>query len=413
MFTWSFFYRYLFSPRSGSLIRVIAKICIAGIAVGVFSFITILSIMTGFHQSIQKRYLKIEPHLVIQQTQLTTEQLKTIPYYQSSFSYEAQDIFFKTYDGLYSGGIAKGYNRSHLTDLFTQFETVDTATPPSSSGFLTHPSIHSIISELKEDEVLIGSSMALSLGILEGDSLIIMPPESLLLPPGEVPTYKKVTVKYIFNSNVPEYDSSYIFYLKDPKSLSQFSHTATFTHGLEIKLSQPNQFQQAKNYILHHLQVAPDKVDSWMDRNSLLFFALKVEKFTIGTFLCLSALIASFSIVTILYLLMTQKKQDIGILLTMGLSIQKTQKLFTKLGLLLSGLGVIIGITLGVLVSLVLQFFPVPILPQIYFDRTIPAQVDIFLVGYVILGSTLLSFITAWIPTHFLVNYSPVEALRK
>ena len=390
MLAWDIFRRYLFSKRSGSLISTIAKISILGITLGVFSFILVLNIMNGFNHSMQKRYLSVEPHIVIKKD-LNNKDLnfiKSMTEINEIDTYETQDVFLSV-NGIYSGAIAKAY-KDHGLKRITNYDD-----------------------QLKNNEILIGQGLAVSLGVLEGDEIVILPPESLLLPPGEVPDYKKVIVKSILQTNVPDYDSKYVFYLKG-SDLSQLQNLSTLESGYELRVKKPKDPSPYINKILKQSNVlkATD-IESWLDRNSILIFALKVEKITIGAFLSLSAIIASFSIISILYLLMIQKKQDIGILLTMGLSIKKTKRLFTTLGLFLSSIGVGLGLSLGLFVSWILEKYPIPILPDIYFDPTIPAKIDPTLVLYAIIASCILGFITAWIPTHFLVRYSPIEALKK
>ena len=188
--------------------------------------------------------------------------------------------------------------------------------------------------------------------------------------------------------------------------------SSSYEFGLEVKLKDP---LQAQSDVQQIKPLLPKGIlaETWIDRNSILFFALKIEKITMGTFLSLSALITSFSIVTILYLLIMQKKQDIGIFLTMGMSTKKVKRLFAGIGLFLSGIGIFSGVLLGLGASLILQHYPLEILPNIYYDSTIPARVDYDLVLVVLAVSSLIAFVTSWIPSHRLARFSPVESIRK
>ncbi|MBK9037684.1 MAG: hypothetical protein IPL83_00730 [Bdellovibrionales bacterium] len=57
-----------------------------------------------------------------------------------------------------------------------------------------------------------GSDLARSLRILEGDQIMVIPPESLLKPKGEAQVYETVTVKSLLNSRVADIDSKFMFY---------------------------------------------------------------------------------------------------------------------------------------------------------------------------------------------------------
>ena len=66
MLTWHIFKNFLFSKRSGALIRTIARVCVIGIGVGVFALVVVIGVMGGFNLSIQDRLLKVEPHVIVE-----------------------------------------------------------------------------------------------------------------------------------------------------------------------------------------------------------------------------------------------------------------------------------------------------------------------------------------------------------
>jgi lipoprotein-releasing system permease protein len=82
----------------------------------------------------------------------------------------------------------------------------------------------------------------------------------------------------------------------------------------------------AKNYkdkilgLLNEEQKKSLLVETWQDRNGALFYALRLEKMMIGIFLGLAGLVAATSILTVLALLMSQKRRDIALLMTLGMS---------------------------------------------------------------------------------------------
>ena len=133
----------------------------------------------------------------------------------------------------------------------------------------------------------------------------------------------------------------------------------------------------------------------------------------IGTFLGLAGLIASSSILTVLALLMSQKKRDIAIVKTLGLSQRKTLWLFTKMGLWISGGAVITGTVLGIGISLFIQYNPVNILPNIYYDSSIPAFVNFNFVYVVLLVAGLLAFFGSYLPARATLKIQPAILLKQ
>jgi lipoprotein-releasing system permease protein len=130
-------------------------------------------------------------------------------------------------------------------------------------------------------------------------------------------------------------------------------------------------------------------------------------------FLSLAVLITSFSIVTVMVLLMNQKRQDIGMFMALGLSVQRTRWVFLRVGLLLSFIGIFGGVLLGSLVSLILEWYPLELLPDIYTDSTLPAKLTLRIFLFVLCGSSFLAVLGAWLPVWRYVLDQPAESLRK
>jgi lipoprotein-releasing system permease protein len=134
----------------------------------------------------------------------------------------------------------------------------------------------------------------------------------------------------------------------------------------------------------------------------------------ISLFLSLAALIASFSMISVLALLISQKRREIGMLLALGLSKKRTQDLFRNIGLCLSALGLGIGVIVGSGLSYYLELYPLTgILPDIYYDSQIPAYLD----GKMVLALTIVGFGLAFVGSSWMSRQasqeSPSEALRQ
>ncbi len=408
MLSWTLFKRYLLSKQSESLVKVVSRLCVLGVAVGVASFIIVLSIMNGFSNSTMRRHLIVEPHIVIKEVGQNKKAQFITPLVQRLDKYELQDVFLRSPDN-FSGAIAKGVSRELLKTIFLKFKPQKA--PPSEDEYLSliAPSdIVQIIEGLKPGEVIIGVDLARSMGLVEGDKVTVLPPETLLLPAGEAPLIEKIVIKGLFSTNIAEVDGNYIYYLYD-ETLTSFKKTASREEGYEVRLTQAELYNE---YLQSLTGLSEYSFETWVDRNSSLFLALKVEKWTMTTFLSLAALITSFTIITVLILLITQKRNDIGVLMTLGLSSNALQKIYTRMGLYLFGIGLIGGMIFGVLVSLTLQMYPLEVLPNIYYERTIPSQLDIHLILWMCVGAIIIGSLASWIPARRIVKMSPIDILR-
>ena len=412
LFAWDLFRHYLLSRRAGSLIRTVAWISIVGVAIGVFALVVVISVMSGFDDQIRSRLLSVEPHLV------ATIPSKASPYFGDRIGghpelsrlqadkslqvdlFDNQDVIIRTVDGNFGGAVARGVEPSTLKFILSE------SRKSVGSAVLAAPLAQETI-HLGRGEVMIGIDLARSLGIFEGDTLTLIAPEALLLPEGESPPFERVTVKSLVTTNLADIDEKVLFYGRG-QSLLTFAGSPSRVSGFEVRLENPDGFQPLKS----SLEAKGFSVESWIDRNSSLFYALKMEKFAMGVFLGLAGLVASFSIVTVLVLLLTQKRKDIGLLMGLGLSPQRTMSTFIKVGLILSSIGIGAGLILGTAVSLLLNKFPIPLLPEVYYDSTIPATVSpLFLAGILVIAAVV-AFMSAYIPARQATRESPAEALK-
>lgn len=417
---WYFFRRLIFSVRAGALVRRIAWLSLVSIAVSVTAFLIVIFVMGGMNESIQKRILALEPHLTLTQKKsekkylidslsVLTDIKKENPKIRSS-SFESQDVILRTLDGKFRGAVARGMSKESFEDFILQLNQLKNESE-SNSGI--DPWETSDVP--KAGEVVMGIDLARSLELLEGEYITVIPPEGLILAPGEAPPFEKVRIKKIISTNLADVDAQFIFYQRS-MALNNFGKSASRRAGVEFWLPDGHDADALKSKILRSLDESQRNellIETWQERNGALFYALRLEKLMIGIFLALAGLVSGTSILTVLALLMSQKKRDIALLMTLGMSKIKTSQLFTKMGLCLSGTGLGLGLILGTSVSYYIQENPINVLPQIYYDSRIPAQVDwIILVGVFVVGG-IVSFLGAWLPARTALQIEPSQALRQ
>ncbi|MCB0406851.1 MAG: ABC transporter permease, partial [Bdellovibrionales bacterium] len=402
--------------RSGALVKTISWISIGSVTVGVAGLILVTSIMNGFNETIRTRMFGVEPHIVIepkvlgeegafQIQELSRELKKNHPEFISVAEVSKQDVILRTYEGLFGGAVVKGYPQKDLKDFFQRVDQLNSRKPERRESAEASQTEF----ELGTNEVAVGVDLARKLEIFEGDEILLIPPESLLLPPGVETIYQKVKVASIIYTRLANIDSTMIFFNKD-KGLPFLQKASSLKNQIELRLPQPTKVQ-------HWLSSWKSKndfiVSTWETRNEALFFALRLEKISMTTFLSLAVLITGFSIVSALVLLISQKSSDFGILMTMGMSAANARKLFSGIGFILAGSGIVVGRSIGIILSLYLQYFPPDVLPSIYYDQTIPARVYPWTVLVVLGVSLLFAWIGTSMPVRSLLKMSPTEALRR
>lgn len=407
------FRHFIFSKRAGALVKRIAWLSMIGITISVTAFLIVLFVMNGMNASIKKRIVGLEPHLYVQVAGMTTASgLESHPVFQRlrenpenrSYVYESMDLIVRSQDGQFRGAIGSGVTGESLEHFIEQLQQVDKKPQDRNEAYFWDPA------DVPGDaEILMGVDLAQSLGVFEGDFVTIVSPTGLLLPPGETPRFERVRIKKIITTSLPDVDAQYIYYQRG-RTLNALSAEGNKRLGIEVWLANESDLGSVKDSLSGFSDA---NVETWMDRNSALLYALKLEKITIGTFLGLAGMIASTSILTVLALLLSQKKRDIAILRTIGFSEKQTVRTFTQIGFALAGIGVVIGVVLGTGVSLYIQYNPIQFLPsEVYYDASIPALVDFSLVFGVLIVSALIAWFGSYIPARTASEVQPSDALR-
>lgn len=391
-----FFQKYLFSKNASSLIKRIAFLSFFGTALSVFALIVVISVMNGLNHNIHKRMLAAEPHLIfyfspklnvpnhfLKQVEQVLKAEQQGPYAYRFDPFATQDVIVKTIDGLFRGGLTRGLTLGSLQSLLARVEG------------LVNP-----LDLPEPGEVFMGIGLAASLNVFEGNRITLMAPEGLLAGAGEVPRFLQVRVARVIETNVPDIDAQVIFYPIE-KASAWYAQGLSHKEGFEIWAEDIKTIEKIKEKLEPAIRGALSGsgyendffLSSWQERNSALFHALKLEKLVITTFLSLAMLIASFSIVSVLVLLFSQKKQEMGLLMSLGFSPMHLRKLFAEVGLLLSFLGILAGMVTGVIACFILKFFPIKIQSSIYYDTEISARLEWSFVLYLVLIAGFLSYL--------------------
>lgn len=396
MISLKIFKRFILSKRSGALIKKLAWISIIQIALSLFAFVLVLSVMNGMNLSISDRVTSLEPDLVLEfpgasssvalDFQPAVMRIRENPDAVIDI-FEQSDVIVRTMDGLYRGLVAKGLSQASLERFSRAIQNMD---QKQKSHRPEEIQMWNPDEMPLEDEIVIGFDVARTLNIFEGDWVTVIPPEALLLPQGQLPQLEKVRVKRIISTSLQDLDAQYFWYQKE-LTLGRFKNSPSRHNRVEVFLPDHESADEMKKSLEGFENVL---VSTWKDRNGALFAALRIEKLAIGFILFLAGLISSFSVVMALTLLITQKKKEWALMRTLGFSHQDLIRLLTRLGLWLSGVGVMIGTLSGLAMALIIQFYPLSILPSIYYDSQIPSKVDFTFVATVLCVAAVICYWT-------------------
>ncbi len=401
---WELFKVFFFSKRTESIIRVTSWLTFAGLFIGSFALVLVLSIMTGLGAALQETLFLKEAHLVVSESKLSKLQIQQeIANYSDDFKikeFNRSDLLLERSDlSVFSGAQAIGYDSEGVANIIKNML----------------PAYHSLQEgkSLKPTEILLGRNLAQQLSttegpLVEGTWLTARPLKSLLMSAGTFIPTQRFKVAGILNESLSEGDNqSFYFSTGAIKYMSSFQ----FDRGFELNFSNPYKAFPLQKKLKTDLGISSE---SWKDRHQSLFLALKLEKYAMALFLGLSALITCFSMISLLILLLNQKRQTMGLLMAVGLSANKVRSLFFRLCLLLTGSGVFLGLFFGLIVSFIMERKPLKILPEhIYMDPYLYAKIDFKTLLPIILFCVTLCLLSSLVPLMRIRKLSPVSLIRK
>jgi lipoprotein-releasing system permease protein len=168
--------------------------------------------------------------------------------------------------------------------------------------------------------------------------------------------------------------------------------------AIEMKL-QPNADVYAAKKDLQKLLGSALKVQNRYEQNANLYNTMRMEKWVVYAVLTLIIIIASFTIISVLTMLVLEKQKDISILRSMGTTRMGIQKIFLAEGLLLSIIGAVSGIALAVIICLLqTKFHFIKISGGSFLIDYFP--VKMIATDFLMVAGTALaiSFLAAWFP---------------
>jgi len=137
--------------------------------------------------------------------------------------------------------------------------------------------------------------------------------------------------------------------------------------------------------------------------------------------LLLIVAVAGFNVITSLVLMVSDKRSDIAVLRTMGMSAKQVMAVFIIQGISLGGLGILMGTGFGLAIAYWVadisqwleSLMGVPIFdPNVYFIKQLPSDIRANDILWIVLASFLISFLATLYPAYRASQIEPAEALR-
>jgi lipoprotein-releasing system permease protein len=258
--------------------------------------------------------------------------------------------------------------------------------------------------------VLLGEELfAHTLRVYMGSDVDIACPLCGVGPAGPMPKLKPFRVAGHFYTGMYEFDSklAYVSLAEAQKFLGMQGEVT----GIEVHTTTPERSRDVADEIARRLGSVYE-VRSWEELNQGLFMALKLEKIAMFIVLTFILLVASFSVISTLLMLATEKGREIAILKSMGARSVSVLKIFVAEGLYIGLLGMILGLATGLGGCELLSRRGLPLDPDIYYIQKLPVVMRGTEITFICLAAVGLCGLATLYPAWLASRTRPVDGLR-
>jgi len=405
--------RYNRSSNRQRFLSLLSWFSLLGIILGVAALIIVLSVMNGFQAELRDRMLALVSHGQIERVheepiadwQRIADQLLENKSIVAVAPLVGGDVM------LSSGSVVRAAELQGI-DLVKE----------SSISRIQEAIVEGELQDFSEVRfpIVLGRVLANALGVSVGDRVAVTLPQILITPLGPRPRIKQFMVIALFEVG-GEMDANYAYI---PLSVAQkFYGVGKKIHALRyltqdvlaVAKTTPV-LQKHVDALNHDLVVVP-----WTQKRQQLFSAVKMEKIMITFMLSMVIAVAAFNLISVLSMMVAEKRNEIAVLRMMGLSRASVLGIFLTQGISLSLSGLMIGGVIGIVVALNLsdlihffeQAFGFYVFdPNVFYVTGLPSVLmwqDVF---YVFGLSIVLSVLFIAYPAYRATQIQAVEALQ-
>ncbi|MBR1449679.1 MAG: ABC transporter permease [Prevotella sp.] len=393
--------RYLFSKKSTNAINIISAISAIGVAVATMALVVTLSVFNGFHDLVATFFTAFDPQLKVVPVEGKTApaddpvltRLKELP--QVDIATECvEDNALVIYGDKQAMVTLKGVEDNfaeltHITDIVYgdgEFELQAANLQYGTMGIRLASTLG--VGARWKDYLKVYAPKR------EGQLDMTNPTESFeedsLLSPGVV-----------FSVRQGKYDSNYIIV---PVSFARnlFGQQGMVS-SLEFRLKAGSNLNSVKKEMQETVGPKYQVLDRY-EQQADTFRIMKVEKFIAYIFLTFILMVACFNIIGSLSMLIIDKKDDVVTLRNLGASNKQIIRIFLFEGRMISVVGAVIGILIGLLLCWMQQMFGIVTLGQSsgsFVVDAYPVSVhpwDIVVIFFTVLA---VGFLAVWYPVRY------------
>ena len=393
--------RYLFSKKSHNAINVISAISVCGVALATLALVCTLSVFNGFQDLVSTFFTAFDPELkvvpasgkVFDGQDSRVAELRGMPEI-ALVSESVEDNALVQYQGRQAMAVVKG-----VEDNFSELTPIDTILF-GQGELLLHDEV--------VDYAIPGVQLLASLGtgIRFLDPLEIYAPKrgakvNMANPAASFNTGNLFSSGLVFAVNQEKYDGSYIITsLQFARRLFQYT---TEVSALNLKLRPGADVDAVKEKIEKRLGDGFRVLDRY-EQQADTFRIMEIEKLISDLFLTFILMIACFNVIGSLSMLIIDKRDDVATLRNLGADERQILRIFLFEGRMITFIGAVAGIVLGVALCVLQQEFGLISLGASgsFIVDAYPVSVHFWDVVLVFVTVIVVGFLSVWYPVRYL-----------
>ncbi|MFT7387572.1 MAG: lipoprotein-releasing system permease protein [Candidatus Endobugula sp.] len=400
--------RYIKAKRRHQFISFISGFSLVGMALGTLALIVVLSVMNGFDREIKQRILSVVPHGFIdelpalQDWEGLSSEISTTPHLVASAPYISGYAMLSSKQSV-QGAQLQGI----LPDQERAVSVIDTYMYRGDTQQL----------QQGEFGIVLGRILASRLRVDMGDSVLMTLSDISITPAGIFPRTKRFTVVGIFKVGAQVDQSLAMIHLGDAQKMFRYGDKV---QGLRVKFDDIYQAQE-KIAVLQKQLGDQYQLTDWSQTQGSLFQAVQMEKRMVTLLLLIIVAVAALNIVTGLMLMVADKRGDIAVLRTLGMTTKHIMCIFITQGSVVGIVGIVVGAILGCLLAISISeviavlesLFGIYIFdPNVYFISQIPSELRWGDVLFICVSGISMSILATLYPAYCAAQIAPAEVLR-
>ena len=401
--------RYLKTSGENRYFSWITILSLLGLAIGVAALIVVLSVINGFESELRKRFLHANAHIMAYRypagmsqpdkwSKIILEDFgKDVRGISPFIHYETMAKANSYMHGVLVRGIAPRPREKvqSLRELVQPAEALDQLQAEIDQFNKT--------GDLPEiPGVIVGIGLLRILDLEVGDSLYLIAPSQ-----NRYSETQRFRILGVYNSGLKHYDNRLV--ALSLVAAGAFFDMNVIVNGLEIGLEDPDRSAIVAQAMEQKYNLS---FREWQSYNRPLFEAMEQERMVIALIVALVTLVASFNILTTIFVSVSQKQKDISILKALGASNGQITKIFVGQGIYIGIIGSLVGACLALVVSVVLEKYQFIDLPDPYFLRTLPVNYSVWTYLMVCVSAVIICIGASLYPAMVAARVNPSEGFR-